>query len=213
MNPFVLAVIGSVIILDKYAFGEFGLSQPLVSGLIIGALFGKIQEGILLGSAFQLFFLGGLPIGRDIPPDGQGAGIAACGSYFLLGNNNPPESALLGAVILGLAASLLGGNMEIMVRRLNEKLYHLFMRHHSWLYACHLGGVATAYLRGIVLFIPLFCVARILHLPHVLVFTKELLLIIAASVGVAHGFYLFVKKTTIIYFILGIACALVSFVF
>jgi mannose/fructose/N-acetylgalactosamine-specific phosphotransferase system component IIC len=184
-----------------------------VSGLIIGALFGKIPEGILLGSVFQLFFLGGLPIGRDIPPDSQGAGIAACGSYFLLGNNNPPESALLGAVIIGLAASVLGGSMEILVRRLNEKLYHLFMRHHSWLHACHLGGVATAYLRGIVLFIPLFFIARILHLPHVLVFTKELLLIIAVSVGVAHGFYLFVKKTTMIYFILGIACALVSFVF
>jgi PTS system mannose-specific IIC component len=213
MNPFVLAVIGSAIILDKYALGEFGLSKPLVSGLIIGALFGKIHEGILMGCVFQLFFLGGLPIGRDIPPDGQGAGIAACGSYFLLGNSNPPGSALLAAVILGLAAGVLGGSMEILVRRLNERLYHLFMRHRSWLYACHLGGLATAFLRGIVLFIPLFFVSSVLRLPHVPVLTKELLLIIAASVGVAHGFYLFVKKTTIIYFILGIACALASFVF
>ena len=213
MNIVILSLIGALVILDKYAIGEFGISQPIISGLIFGAIFGRIPEGIFLGSVFQLIFLGGLPIGRDIPPDGQGAGLAGCGSYFLLRGSNTPETALLGAVILGLSISIIGGMLEIYFRKFNEKLYYNFMRNESCLITCHLAGLATAFLRGFILLLPVFFIAQVIILPKLALLTRELIMIIAVSIGVANGVYLFVKKNTIIYLVLGILCALVSFVF
>ena len=212
MNYLILSLIGGFIILDKYAIGEFGFSQPLITGLIFGALFGRIPEGIFMGSIFQLIFIGWLPIGRDIPPDGQGAGMAACGFYFFLDRVSNHETALLAAVVLGLTASVIGGVLEIYIRRLNEKLYYQFMRNESCLYVCHLAGLGTAFLRGFVLLLPVFLLAQTIALPKLAISTREILLIVAVSFGVANGIQLFIKRNTIIYFIMGIACALVSFV-
>ena len=39
----IMTLLGSALILDKYAFGEFGISMPVVAGLIIGAIYGAPQ--------------------------------------------------------------------------------------------------------------------------------------------------------------------------
>lgn len=214
MNVFILSFIGAVIILDKYAFGEFGISQPIISGTIFGAISGDISQGIFLGGLFQLVFLGGLPIGRDIPPDAQGAGIAGCGSYFLLKGLNSNGAALFGAVVLGLLAGILGGVLEIYTRRYNEKLYYQFMKTEDCLRVCHLLGILTAFFRGLVLLVPIFLFAKIIRLPQIFPeFARELLLVIAASLGMANGIYLFVRRSTIIYSIIGVLCALALLVF
>ncbi len=145
MNFILLSVIGSVIILDKYAFGEFGISQPIIAGAIIGALFGDLQTGIFIGAMLQLIFLVGLPIGRDIPPDGQAAGVIGTGSYFLLRVANHAGHALCLALILALISAIIGGALETFVRRHNEKLYHLFMKKQKILYLYHFFGFIPAF--------------------------------------------------------------------
>lgn len=208
-----MTLLGSLLILDKYAFGEFGISMPLVAGLVIGAIYGDIRHGIFLGGIFQLIFLGGLPIGRDIPPDSQGAGIVACGSFFLMRSGNTLEGSIFLAAFFGLAAGIVGGVLEIWVRRFNEKLYYQFMRRENRLALYHFLGLATAFSRGVALFLPFFFITSIITQPAVFpAYTKDLLTIIGVSMGLANAIYLFAKRRTMVYVLIGGLCALALFV-
>jgi mannose/fructose/N-acetylgalactosamine-specific phosphotransferase system component IIC len=214
MNAIILSLLSGVIILDKYALGEFGISQPIITGTIIGAIFGDVWFGIFLGAMVQLVFLGGLPIGRDIPPDGQSAGIITVGSYFLLGNVNSFGHSLFVAVVLGLVGSIVGGVLEIYARKFNEKLYHRFIHHEECLNICHTAGLLTAFIRGLCLFLPVFIVSQLIVVPDVFPqITKETLTIIGISIGLANSFYLFVKVKTTIYLLIGGICGLALVVF
>jgi mannose/fructose/N-acetylgalactosamine-specific phosphotransferase system component IIC len=214
MNAILLSLLGALIILDKYALGEFGISQPIITGTIIGAIFGDVWFGIFLGAMIQLVFLGGLPIGRDIPPDGQAAGIITAGSYFLLRNGNSLGHSLFLAVLLGLAGGIIGGVLEVYARRFNEKLYVRFMGHEECLYICHTTGLATAFIRGLCLFLPLFVLSALLVVPDVCPqITKDTLTIIGISIGLANSFYLFVKVKTTFYLLIGGLCGLALAVF
>jgi mannose/fructose/N-acetylgalactosamine-specific phosphotransferase system component IIC len=214
MSVFAMSIIGSIIMLDKYAFGEFGVSQPIVAGTIIGAFYGDLVTGIFLAAMLQLIFLGGLPIGRDIPPDGQAAGIVGCGSYFLLRISNAPEHALFLALVMALIASLIGGVMEIYTRQFNEKLARLIMKRKDCLYVYHLFGLITSFVRTFCLFLPLFIIMSSIRIPSFMpTLSRELLMIIGISIGIANGIYLFVKKTTIVYAIVGGLCGLALVVF
>jgi mannose/fructose/N-acetylgalactosamine-specific phosphotransferase system component IIC len=209
MNFLILSLIGAAIILDKFAFGEFGISQPVIAGTIIGALFGDIQSGIFIGAMLQLIFLVGLPIGKDIPPDGQAAGVTGAGSYFLLRAVNPAGQALCLALIIALISAIIGGALEVIARRRNEKFYHLFMRKRKHLYIYHLLGLIPAFLKNFVLILPIFFLAAYLRIPpQVPQLSRELLTIISMGVGFANALYLFLKKTTAVYVILGAICGL-----
>lgn len=214
MYALLLSLLGAVIILDKYALGEFGFSQPIITGTIIGAIFGDVWFGIFLGAMIQLVFLGGLPIGRDIPPDGQAAGIIAAGSYFLLRGANSLGHSLFVALVFGLAGGIIGGVMEIYARRFNEKLYQRFIHHEECLYICHTTGLATAFIRGLCLFLPLYMISSLIAIPAVFPeITQDTLAIIGVSIGLANSFYLFVKVKTMVYLLIGGICGLVLAVF
>jgi mannose/fructose/N-acetylgalactosamine-specific phosphotransferase system component IIC len=213
MNVIILSLIGAIIMLDKYAFGEFGFSQPIISGTIIGAIFGDIYSGIFLGAMIQLIFLGESPFGGDITPDGQAAGIVGTVSYFLMRSSNLIEQTLFLAIIFALVGALIGGALEIYARRYNEKIYHTFERRENLLYLCHFIGLVTAFLRGFFLLLPFFIVANIIIIPGSFpMLTKELLMIIGISLGLANGIYLFIKRATMIYVGFGVLCGLILFV-
>ncbi|OGC42765.1 hypothetical protein A2Y85_05010 [candidate division WOR-3 bacterium RBG_13_43_14] len=213
MILFWLVLLGSLLILDKYAFGEFGLSQPVITGTILGMIFGDVKMGILIGGVFQLIFMGGLPIGRDIPPDGQGASIVAVGSYLLMSRVNAPAQSLLTSVIFGLLASIIGGQFEINARRINEKFYHRFLRNENCLTRCHFFGLLTAFGRGLCVFIPFFAIANFIRIPtFVPTLDQQLLISIGISIGLANGIYLFFRWSSLIYIILGGLCGLILLV-
>ncbi|UCD20088.1 MAG: PTS sugar transporter subunit IIC [candidate division WOR-3 bacterium] len=214
MNAVLLSLLGAVILLDKYALGEFGISQPVVTGMIIGALFGDMWFGIFLGAMVQLIFLGGLPIGRDIPPDGQAAGIVTVTAYFLLRESNSLGHSLFVASVLGLLGGIVGGFFDIVARRFNEKLYHHFMLHEECLYICHGAGLLTAFGRGLLLFLIVFVFADLFVIPDVVPqITKETLTIIGICLGLANGLYLFVKVKTVVFLLIGGVCGLALVVF
>ncbi len=214
MNAVWTTILGALILLDKYAVGEFGISQPIMAGTVLGLIFGDIQTGIFLGAVFQLIFLAGLPIGRDVPPDAQGAGIAGCGAYFLLSRFNNPDIAIFISILVGIFASIWGSVLDVMVRYYNEKLYHYFLRKISRLAICHLAGIFTAFLRGIFLFLPIFILATTVRTPDTEIgLKKELLIAMITGIGMANGIYLFLKRRNIIFFFIGLLCSLVLFAF
>jgi mannose/fructose/N-acetylgalactosamine-specific phosphotransferase system component IIC len=214
MNALLLSLLGAFILLDKYALGEFGFSQPVIAGTILGVIFGDMWFGIFLGAMMQLVFLGGLPIGRDIPPDGQAAGIITVTTYFLLRDSNTLGHSLFVASVFGLAGGIVGGVLDVFARRINEKLYHHFMQHEDCLYICHAAGLLTAFGRGLLLFLPIFIFSSLFVVPDVVPqITRETLTIIGMSLGLANGFYLFVKVKTAIYLLIGGICGLALGVF
>jgi mannose/fructose/N-acetylgalactosamine-specific phosphotransferase system component IIC len=214
MNPVILSAISAVIILDKYSFGEFGISQPIVTGAIIGALCGNIQAGIFIGSMLQLIFLGGLPIGRDIPPDGQAAGLIGTGSYFLLRTANPSGQSLSLAIVMALIGAIAAGAIDILVRRVHERFYRIFIKNEHKLSICHLLGLVTGFIRGLVIFLPIFILSTLITLPQWFPYlNRDLLIIVSISIGMANALYLFVKKSKIVYVIIGGLCGLALVVF
>ncbi|MEO0127858.1 MAG: PTS sugar transporter subunit IIC [candidate division WOR-3 bacterium] len=214
MTVILLTLLGALILLDKYAVGEFGVSQPIVAGAIIGALCGDVQIGIFIGALFQMVFLANLPIGKDVPPDAQAAGIAGCGSYFLLRDSNQNEPNLIIIFLIGILVSVLGNYLDIIVRRINEGLFYRFLRKHNNLYICHFGGIITAFLRGVFLLLPIFFLVSILKFPGSGTgFNKEFLLIVIVSLGIANGIYLYFKRQSFYFLVIGVLCALAYFVF
>lgn len=214
MNMLLLSLFGALLLLDKYALGEFGISQPIITGAIIGAIFGDMWFGIFLGAVVQMIFLGGLPIGRDIPPDGQAAGIIAVTGYFLLRGSNTLGHSLFVATVLGLGGGIVGGLFDIYARRMNEKLYDHFMRHKESLYVCHAMGLLTAFGRGFLLFLPVFVFAGLFSVPAAVPeITQETLMIIGVSMGLANGLYLFVKLNKVVFLLIGGICGLALGVF
>ncbi|MCX7995230.1 MAG: PTS sugar transporter subunit IIC [candidate division WOR-3 bacterium] len=214
MNILLLALIGALLLLDKYAFGEFGLSQPVIAGTIIGSLCGDVATGIFIGALFQMVFLANLPIGKDVPPDAQAAGIAGAGSYFILKETNQSEPNLMVVVLVGILISVLGSLLDTMVRRVNEKLFYQFLRDNRKLYACHFTGLFFSFLRGMILFLPTFLFVNLLKAPPILQtdYNKEFLLIVIVSLGIANGIYLYLKRESFYFLILGVLCTLVFFV-
>ncbi|MEO0138078.1 MAG: PTS sugar transporter subunit IIC [candidate division WOR-3 bacterium] len=213
MNIIPLSFLGSLILLDKYAVGEFGFSQPIIAGTIIGALYGDVKSGILIGALFQLIFLANLPIGKDVPPDAQAAGIAGSGAYFIMKKTTQSEPNLMVIFLLGILVAVLGNLLDTLVRRVNEQFFYQFLRDEKRLYFCHFLGLGTSFLRGVVLFLPIFWIVSFLPLTVLKAdFNREFLLIIIVALGLANGIYLYLKKESFYFLVLGILCTLAFFV-
>lgn len=119
-----LSAVGSGLWLDKWAFGRFGLSRPVVSCGLLGIGFGEPGVGLLLGAGIELIWLGSLPLGGRIAPDGEGAGIVAMTSYLLaraLGIQTP--KALFWALLLAVVGASAGALADRWARQLNRPLF------------------------------------------------------------------------------------------
>ncbi|MGB9720009.1 MAG: PTS sugar transporter subunit IIC [bacterium] len=208
-----LTLFGALVLLDKYAVGEFGISQPIVAGVIIGAFCGDLRTGIFIGALFQMIFLANLPIGRDVPPDAQAAGIAGCGSYFIMKQVNQSEPNLVIIFLTGILAAVLGSFLDTLVRRLNEQFYYRFLRDKSCLSLCHFTGILTSFLRGVILLLPIFAIVSVLRFEILTSsFSKEFLMIVIVALGIANGIYLFIREKGFYLFVIGVLCGLAFFV-
>ncbi|MGQ9464816.1 MAG: PTS sugar transporter subunit IIC [bacterium] len=206
-------LLGAILLLDKYAIGEFGISQPIIAGTIIGASCGDTHTGIFVGALFQMVFLANFSIGRDVPPDAQAGGIAGCSSYFILRKINQVEPNLIVVFFFGLLTAILGSVLDIYIRRINEQLYYHFLRNKSRLSFYHLSGIFTSFLRGIILFLPLFVIVNFLMFPAITTtINQEFLMIVVVSLCIANGIYLYSRKNCLFFLILGALCSLAFFV-
>lgn len=80
--------------------GFNGIAQPLVACTIIGALFGRVEQGIAVGAALQAMYLGVIQPGGALPSD---RGFATfIGGSLAIASNTGVEGAIALAVPLGL---------------------------------------------------------------------------------------------------------------
>ncbi len=105
--------------------GFFGIAQPIVACTIMGALFGDVQSGVLVGVALQALYLGVIQPGGALPSD---KGFATfIGGSLAIASGGGVEAAIALAVPLGL---------------LGVALFQLFMTLNA--YFPHMGDRAAA---------------------------------------------------------------------
>jgi mannose/fructose/N-acetylgalactosamine-specific phosphotransferase system component IIC len=212
-----LCLAGSLILLDKWALAEFGLSQPIVSCPLIGLVFGDFATGLFLGVALQLVWIEALPLGGDRPLDYQSAGAVGITSYLFahrLWQLQAPQvwpdvrnRVLFACLVLAALATILGQVTDDRLKRFNSAIYRLGMkaRTRSGVIAAHLLALIPAFLRGLIV-VAVFLVAMIALRPFVARlpdFRSGELLIFPLSIGIAGLIKLFYRRERIPLFAAG----------
>ncbi|MCX8014493.1 MAG: PTS sugar transporter subunit IIC [candidate division WOR-3 bacterium] len=181
-----LCLVGALILLDKQAIGELGISQPIIACPLIGHIFGAFEVGLFLGTALQLVWIGALPLGAKEPTDNQSAGVVAISSYLLAKKINidvNTEKLMFVGLLLGSIASLFGQFSSQLLKRINNQLFlkATFGLEDKEIITAHFMGLLTFFLRNLVLMLffqilliflaplikllPQFSIAELIALP------------------------------------------------
>ncbi|MCJ7499908.1 PTS sugar transporter subunit IIC [bacterium] len=121
------AFIAGILSVDRNAFGQFQLSRPMVSALIMGVVLGCPVEGAVVGLIYELLFLGSLPAGSFIPYHPLFPSLI---SVLLIGMYEGPrgQMEIVGlAVLLGVPTAFLDRAVNVRWRRSNERAFHRAM--------------------------------------------------------------------------------------
>lgn len=216
----VLCLLSGILIIDKYSFGEFGVSQPLISSSVLGFAAGDFAAGALLGVLLQPIWLIELPIGKKIPLDAQAAGISGAVAFFAVKmfGGVSVEIAAFTALIIAALSSIWGGWLDKLERVINGYLARRMeqatrLRHVVFI---HGASINIAFLRGVVMagiaigvslvFIPVF---RLNIIP---VISLNRLLAATLSVGLGGGLVLLARKKHLIPVAVGILAWVVVWV-
>jgi len=78
-----IALAGGLIGLDRLAFGQFMISQPIVAAPLIGWMLDDVHTGVLIGVVLELFWFRGLPVGGYVPKDATLSAILTTGICLL----------------------------------------------------------------------------------------------------------------------------------
>jgi mannose/fructose/N-acetylgalactosamine-specific phosphotransferase system component IIC len=212
-----LCLAGAVVLLDKWTFGEFGISQPIVSCPLLGILFGDVGTGMFLGTALQLVWIESLPLGGEKPLDYQSAGVVGITSFLLARRawSGQPSLAWFGlehrvlfaCLILAALGTIVGQYADDRLRRVNDGIYHLGSRatRARGVFGAHLLAFLPALLRG-ALTTGFFLVLMWLALPlmsRLPDFTRDELLLCPLAIGIAGLVKLFYRRERVPLFAAG----------
>ncbi|MBI5548159.1 MAG: PTS sugar transporter subunit IIC [Deltaproteobacteria bacterium] len=71
------ALLSGLLALERKAFLQAMLSRPLVTGALLGAILGHPLEGVAIGAALELFYLGAVNMGASLPDNELFTTVAA----------------------------------------------------------------------------------------------------------------------------------------
>lgn len=86
------------------AVGGIMINRPLVLGPLVGFVLGDLTQGVIIGAALELIFLGVVSIGGATPSDSNMG--AVLGTAFAMSMNQGVEIALALAVPIGLLSQM-----------------------------------------------------------------------------------------------------------
>ena len=128
MSPQLLGTIllGGVAALDATPVAQTFLSQPLVTGTLLGALWGDWRTALQVAIVLQILAASTVPVGARTPEDYAVGGVVGVGVALALAAAQPftigkDACALLG-VMSGLITATAGAGLLKWQRRLNEGL-------------------------------------------------------------------------------------------
>lgn len=199
-----------VVLLDKWAVGEFGFSQPIVACPLLGWAMGVPEAGLALGAALQLVWVAALPLGKSRPLDYQGAGVGAIVGYkvLVLAVPGAGEGKLVfAALVVAVAGGVLGELLDSAHKRLNNRIFEAGVRAAtpSGLVGAHLSGVLTSWMRGVVLAALLTGIASAAArlVPVLPAFSRAEVLGVTLAVGLGGAVRMFVNLRRVPLFAAG----------
>lgn len=99
-----LSILASILSIE-WMNGHFGLSRPLITGMLTGLVLGDMTQGIMIGATLQLIFMGINGVGAAVPPDQTIGTLIATAFAILTGQG--AEIALTLAIPVAVAAQAL----------------------------------------------------------------------------------------------------------
>ncbi len=196
MNLLLLSGIISFLALDTTIAFQVLISSPLFACPILGWLMGDVKLGLELGFLFQLLWLGRIPAGAVIVPEGNFASMIAAALVLLYRDIGFPNSLLTVAFVEGILVSYLGALVTLYYRKINSYLLNLSLvqverLHFRILPAFEAGSVLIYFL--LIAGMSYFIIAVNQHVVPSLIpiignsFENQLIVIRPAIVGIGLG--------------------------
>jgi len=123
---FLAALVGAFISLDRTAFLQIMVSQPLVAGTLVGFLLGDPLTGLTIGSILELLWIGDVPMGSSVPPNETAAAVIATSISILTSRDTlaaqpSPIQIMVFSVLLSIPLAVLCQKVDIYVRSYNRR--------------------------------------------------------------------------------------------
>jgi len=122
MNIALLSAVISFLSLDITIAFQVLISSPIFACPLLGWLLGDVRLGFELGFIFQLLWLGRIPAGAAIVPEGNIASMIATALVLFNSESGYPNTTLGIAFMEGIVVSYLGALLTIFYRKLNGRL-------------------------------------------------------------------------------------------
>lgn len=166
-----LSLAGGLIALDTTAVLQGLISQPLISGIILGWLTGNIALGLHMGLLLQLLWLNQLPVGAAKIPEGNLASIIAVIVTIRLDVffGNSQNILILLVILYALFISWLGMSITTFIRNGNGRLLNFVLRtlkkdHIHIISGVHSGSILMQFiLHTAVIFTAVLIGQRVIH--------------------------------------------------
>jgi PTS system mannose-specific IIC component/fructoselysine and glucoselysine-specific PTS system IIC component len=184
------------------------VNRPIVISAAIGLVLGDVTQGIIIGAALELVFMGAIQVGAAVPPDVLvGAGL---GTAFALMTNQGSEIALA----LALPIALLASSIKVLIFIIRSWFMNLAVKMAEdvnivGMQALHWGGlILQAFMYGAVGFVAiLFGSAAVEtfvnNIPEVIMHGLEVVGGLLPAVGFALLLQPMMNLSNSLYFILG----------
>lgn len=157
MNWWALALLGGVVGVDATSVAQTMVSRPFIAATLTGVLFGRPEEGAILGAILELFALVILPVGAARYPESGTASVAATAAYLSAASIMSPAVMLL-AVLFALIWERMAGWSVILGRHFNEKYVALALIERAPEHAFdrvlerrHLQAIGVDFVRAIIM--------------------------------------------------------------
>lgn len=117
-----VASVGAVIGLDRTAFGQFMISQPIVAAPAAGLLLGDGASGLVIGAVLELIWVLDMPVGTFVPADVTICAVSATAIAALEGGGSARTDLIGFTVLLTTAMVPVIMMMDAVIRHYNSHL-------------------------------------------------------------------------------------------
>lgn len=152
IHAILLSILAALLSIE-WMNGHFGLSRPLVTGMLTGLILGDMTQGIIIGATLQLIFMGISGVGAAVPPD-QTIGTVIATSFAIL-TGEGAEIALTLAIPVAVAAQ----SLDILGRTFNTVFIHMADKYaekeeYRKLEMAHYAGLLVHFVRVFIIVFP-----------------------------------------------------------
>ena len=148
-----LIALGAICALDTVSVFKSMVSRPIVSATVTGALFGRAEDGVVVGAVLELFAIETMPFGASRYPEWGSAGVVGATTYLVAGPSM--AGALAVATLAGLATALLGSVSMVWHRQFVARIAKTLRERiaagsASAVSRLHVAGIVSDFWRGMV---------------------------------------------------------------